>query len=217
MGDSSMMYDGLTVLKTMEKIGILPALAFAQVIMFLVSNDYKTKGFSSIKNNIKKVLYISCILVGVFTLTFCIWPSFFLKYVVNKPTANNDFIGYTLPLLALLIICDVVQLILAAALRGGSDVKMVMLSRLAATFFLFIPLSWGISLLPLENLLLKFILLYGSVHMSYALMGLIYIARFKSKRWNDLTIKPATEVPQTKVIKKNPRPTKQQKQLQSTN
>ncbi len=200
--ESALMYDGLTVLKTMERVGILPALAFAQVITYLVSNDYHTASFRHIKNNIKKVLVISCILVGIVTFSFCIQPSFFLS-LLNKPNAYSDFIAYTLPFVALLILCDVFQLILSASLRGGSDVKTVMFARMAATFLFFIPLAYGINLLPIQNILVKFVLLYATVHVSFALMGIIYLWRFKSPYWQDEEIIPAvkdTEKPQEKQV-----------------
>ncbi len=189
---STTMYDGLTVLKTMENVGILPAVAFAQVITFLVSNDIKLKSFKYIKRNIKKVLLISCLLVGLLSLAFCLKPSFFLA-LLNKKNAYSQFIAYTLPFVTVLIMCDVFQLILSASLRGGSDVKTVMLTRLAAIFLFFIPLTYCINLLPIQNMLLKFMLLYSSSHLSYALMGSIYLLRLRSKRWTSIEVIPAVE------------------------
>ncbi len=176
--DSAMMYNGLTVLKTMEKVGLLPAFAFAQVITYLVSNDYKNLSFRYIKNNIKKVLLFSCVLVGLGTLVFCLKPYFFLS-ILNKQSAYSDFIAYTLPFVAFLVLFDVIQVILSGALRGASDVKTVMVARVLGTFFFFMPLSYGIMLLPIENLLLKFILLYSSTHISFGMMSIVYIYRFK--------------------------------------
>jgi Na+-driven multidrug efflux pump len=170
----------------MERIGILPALAFAQVITYLVSNDYKTLHFRTIKRNIKKVLLCACIATMIFTMLFFVWPHFFLK-ILNKPDVYNDLIVYTLPVIALLILFDVLQLVLAGALRGAADVKTVMITRLVVTA-LFIPLSYAISVLPISHLLIKFVLLYASVHISLALMGLMYIIRFKSGTWKKLSI-----------------------------
>ncbi len=184
--NKSIVYESLTVLKTMERIGILPALAFAQVITYLVSNDYKTLHFRTIKRNIKKVLVFACITTMLFTLMFYLQPHFFL-WILNKPDVYNDLIMYTLPIIALLILFDVLQLVLAGALRGAADVKVVMITRLVITA-LFIPLSYGIAILPTSSLLLKFVLLYGSVHISLALMGLIYIIRFKSGNWKKQSI-----------------------------
>ncbi len=186
--NGNMVYESLTVLKTMERVGILPALAFAQVITYLVSNDYKAHKFDIIKNNVKKVLIFACAMAGTFTFIFYLRPHFFL-WILNKPSAYNDLIKYTLPIIALLITFDVLQLILAAALRGAADVKTVMMTRLIIAFLVFIPLCYGISLLPIKSLLIKFLLLYASVHISLAFMGIIYIIRFKSGVWKKQTIK----------------------------
>ena len=182
VADGQLMYDSLTVLKTMERVGMLPALAFAQVITYLVSNDVKIRPFRHVKNTIKKVLYISCCLVGVCTFIFCIKPHFFLS-ILHKEKAYNYLIAYTLPLLALLIISDVVQLVLSAALRGAAEVQTVMTTRLIGTILFFIPLAYGITLLPINNHLYTFLLLYSSIHISYALMSCAYISRFKWGYW----------------------------------
>lgn len=185
---SGIVLDSYSVLKQMEKVGILPALAFAQVITFLVSNDYKTHHFATIKKNIKKVLVVAAIFVGFFTLCFCLKPLFFLS-LLNKQKAFNDFIAYSLPYIALLIFFDVLQLILSAALRGAADVQLVMWARMVSAGLFFVPLSYGLTLLPIDNLLIKFIAVYSSVHLSYALMSLIYIVRFKSGVWKRQSIK----------------------------
>ena len=182
------MLESYALLKQMERIGILPALAFAQVITFLVSNDYKIHRFASIKKNIKKVLALSALLVGLFILLFCLFPEFFLA-LLGKKTAFNDCIMYSLPFIVILIFFDVTQLILSASLRGAADVKTVMWSRMVSVGLFFVPLSYLILQMPLDNLLVKFILLYGSIHLSYALMSLIYVVRFKSGAWRKQTIK----------------------------
>ena len=186
--DGGILVESATFLRQMERIGILPAVAFAQVITFLVSNDYKIHHFASIKKNIKKVLVVSSLLVGLFILLFCLFPEFFLT-LLGKKAAFNDFIKYSLPFIVILIFFDVVQLILSAALRGAADVKTVMWARMVSAGLFFVPLAYLILQIPLDNLLVKFILLYGSIHLSYALMSLIYIVRFKSGAWRKQTIK----------------------------
>lgn len=182
------LFDSYAVLRTMERVGILPALAFAQVITFLVSNDYKIHNFKAIRTNIRTVLVISALLVGFFTFMFCLTPTFFLT-ILGKGKAFNDFIAYTLPYIAILMFFDVLQLILSASLRGAGDVQAVMWARMVVTALFFVPLAYLTSLLPVDNLLLKFILLYGSVHLSYAMMALIYIIRLKSGAWKKQSIK----------------------------
>jgi multidrug resistance protein, MATE family len=183
--EGGLLIESAAFLKQIEKISILPALAFAQVITFLVSNDYKIHHFTSIKKNIKKVLILSALLVGLFILPLCLFPTFFL----GKKAAFSVYISYALPCIVILIFFDVVQLILSAALRGAADVKTVMWSRMVSSGLFFVPLAYLILQMPLDNLIVKFILLYGSIHISYALMSLIYIVRFKSGAWRKQTIK----------------------------
>ncbi len=182
------LFDSYSVLRVMERVGILPAVAFAQVITFLVSNDYKISHFSVIKKNIKKVLILAACFVSFFTALFIFYPHFFLA-LLNKRNAYNDYISHSLWYIALLIFFDVLQLILSASLRGAADVKTVMWARLVATGLFFVPVAYIISMLPMENILMKFILLYSSVHFSYALMGAIYVMRFKSGEWKRQSIK----------------------------
>lgn len=187
LATSSVLFDSYTVLRVMERVGILPALAFAQVITFLVSNDYKIHNFAAIRANIQKVLLISAILVGFFTFMFCMTPIFFLT-ILGKAKAFNVFIAYSLPYITILMFFDVLQLILSASLRGAADVQAVMWARMVVAGLFFIPLAYIIAMLSIDNLLVKFILLYGSVHISYAMMGLIYLIRFRSGAWKKQTL-----------------------------
>lgn len=184
---SHVLFDSFVVLRQMERVGILPAVAFAQVITFLVSNDYKIHNFTAIRKNIRKVLIISALLVGFFTFMFCMQPRFFL-HILGKEKAFNDFIAYSLPSIAILMFFDVLQLILAASLRGAADVQAVMWARMVITALFFFPLAYGITLIQTDNLLFKFILLYGSVHFSYAMMSLVYLIRLKSGNWKKQSI-----------------------------
>ncbi len=183
---SHLMLDSYIVLKTMERVGILPAVAFAQVITFLVSNDYKVHPFSSIRRNIRVVLMLAILLVGIATLMFCLWPQFFLS-LLGKEKAFNSYIAYSLPFIAFTILSDVTQLILSASLRGYADVKTVMWTRVSFTLLFFVPFSYGISLIPLENSLLKFMLLYCSAHLNFALMSLVYYLRLRRVQWKNQT------------------------------
>ena len=47
------------VVKDMERLAFLPAIACAQVITFLVSNDYGQGNWKGIKSNLKKVAFLA--------------------------------------------------------------------------------------------------------------------------------------------------------------
>lgn len=183
-----LLYDSFIVLRQMEKVGILPAVAFAQVITFLISNDYKIHKFHTITNNIKRVLFIASISVSIFSVLFYFWPRFFLS-LIGKQAAYNNFIAFSLPFIIILILFDALQLILSASLRGAADVKTVMWSRMIVAGLFFMPLAALIVKVPLDNLLIHFILLYGSIHVGYILMSVIYLIRFRSGAWKEQSIK----------------------------
>jgi Na+-driven multidrug efflux pump len=75
------------------------------------------------------------------------------------------------------------QLILAGALRGAANVKMVMLTRLIIIAFFFVPLSSLLAYMTIESVSLKFLLVYGSFYASNGLMSVVYIYRFRGERW----------------------------------
>lgn len=59
---------------------ILPGIAFAQVVTFLVSNDYKAQNWQRIKVNITRALVLSTGLVLGSLSALLLWPRFFLSF-----------------------------------------------------------------------------------------------------------------------------------------
>jgi hypothetical protein len=49
---------------------------------------------------------------------------------------------------------------------------------------LFIPLSYGISLIPIEDALLRFILLYGTFNVVNCLASIVYYYWFHAGYWH---------------------------------
>ncbi len=89
-----------------------------------------------------------------------------------------------LPMISILALFDLTQVILSGALRGASNVRVVMVTRLVGCGLVFIPLSYLFSILPIENMLLKFILIYGSFYMANGVMSLVYVFWFRRDCWN---------------------------------
>ena len=46
-----------------------------------------------------------------------------------------------------------------------------------------VPVSWMLSRMPIENMSLKFFLIYGSFYLGNGLMSIVYIWRFRGERW----------------------------------
>lgn len=170
------------VIKDLERLAILPAAAFAQVITFLVSNAYGVHDWKGIKANIKKVVFLASLFVFAILLVFSLWPSYFISFFDAKGKFTA-FSARIFPFLSILVFFDLLQLILAGALRGAANVKTVMFTRLAVCILYFVPVSWLLSKLPLENMTLKFLLIYSSFYIGNGLMSIVYIMRFRGQQW----------------------------------
>lgn len=175
------------VVKDIERFMICPALAGAQVITLLVSNDFGSHNWRAIKSNIKKVLFLSSTMVMSLLLIIMIYP----KYIVQFFDKTGDFThlaAAVFPLLGGLVFFDLLQLILSGALRGAGDVKTVMIVRFLVCFLYFMPFSFFASQLPIDNTIMKFTLIYGSFFIGNALMSTLYIVRFNGNRWKKYSI-----------------------------
>lgn len=169
-------------IKDIERFAFLPAIAFAQIITFLVSNDFGNQNWTAIKSNIKKAVFLTSI--GVFCILMVFW--IFLEHVIHFFDRSKEFtplVARVFPILSVLVFFDLLQLILSGALRGAGNVKTVMTVRLLVCLCYFGPISYLITKLPLADETLKFILVYGSFYIGNALMSIIYIKRFRGEEW----------------------------------
>ncbi len=177
-----------SVIKDLERFALLPAIAFAQVVTFLVSNDYGKGDWDSIKNNIKKIAFLSS--MGVFALLFMcsMWPSQIIQMFDFKGEFTS-FAAQAFPVISVLAFFDVLQLILAGALRGAANVHIVMWTRLISCAFFFAPVAFMCSRVQTENTVLKFIIIYSSLYICNAVMSLVYVKRFRGQRWKNKMLK----------------------------
>lgn len=175
-----------SIVKDIERLAFLPAIASAQVITYLVSNDYSQKNWQGIKSNIKKVIFLTSIMVFVLLMVFVVFPESTISYF-DKKGKFTQLAANVLPFLSILVFFDLIQLILAAALRGASDVKMVMYARLVIILCYFIPFSYYLSHLDIENQVLKLFIIYGAYYVGNGFMSMIYIWRFRGETWKNNT------------------------------
>ena len=171
-----------TAIKDMEQLAFVPAIACAQVITFLVSNDFGKKNWDGIYSNITKIVLIAATMVAAILGIFSFWPSVVLTYFDTKG-AFGFFVGQAFPILSILVFCDLLQLIFAGALRGAGDVRTVMMVRLVTCTCFFAPVAYVLSILPIDNLLIKFILIYSSFYVSNGIMSLLYLYRLQGEAW----------------------------------
>ena len=59
--------------------------------------------------------------------------------------------------------------------------------RFMGTRVFLMPISYGLSLLPLENTMIKFILIYSSFYVGNGIMVIIYLLRFRSESWKTIS------------------------------
>jgi len=170
------------VVQDMERFAILPAIAGAQVITFLVSNDVGAEKWDNIKVNIKKMVFLCSLLVFCTLILFAMFPKPIIS-IFDKKGDFTDFAAQAFPIISVLAFFDVLQLILAGALRGSGNVRTVMVVRLLATIFFFIPASYILSHMPIADPVTKFVMVYGSFYLSNAVMSWFYIRRFRSGKW----------------------------------
>ena len=187
-----MVIAGFNVICDMEQLAFVPALALAQVITFLVSNDYGIRNWMAIKNNTKKVMFLSSIMVLSILVVFSVYPRFIVNFVDRKGSFTQ-FTVLAFPALSIFVVFDVMQIILAGALRGASNVKTVMLTRLFVTLLVFVPLSYFFANSSIANPVIKFILVFGSYYISNGVMSIIFVYRFRRDAWKSQILNKQTK------------------------
>ncbi len=176
------------VVKDMERFAFLPAIAFAQVITLLVSNDCGSQNWEAIKSNIKKICLLSSVSVFSILLFFSWNPTPIIRFF-DKKDEFTSMAAYVFPILSVLVFFDLIQLILSGALRGAGNVRVVMYVRLAVCLGYFVPLSYMFSNMQFQSEALKFILVYGSFYFGNALMSIAYINRLRGQAWKGPSLK----------------------------
>jgi Na+-driven multidrug efflux pump len=170
------------VVKDMERFVFLPAIAFAQIITFLVSNDAGMKNWDGIKANIQKVLLLASGIL-IIILSFFIYQRTQIIYFFDKKGEFNALASQAFPILSIFLLFDLLQLILSGALRGAGNVRIVMIVRFVTCFCYFIPISYLLSTWNFQDDVIKLVLLYGSFYVGNALMSIWYIRRFRGEGW----------------------------------
>jgi len=168
--------------KNLEHLGYLPVMASAAVITFLVSNSLGAKDVEGAIANIKKVLILSLVTTIPLFFILCSKPHICVR-IFDLKNEFSDLAAAVLPMISILSIFDLLQIALAAALRGAGDTKTVMYGRAAACGLFFFPVSWFLSNLPIKNTALKFILIYGSFYVATGIICCIFLKRFTSNKW----------------------------------
>lgn len=175
-----------TLVRDIEQFAFAPAIAFAQVITLLVSNDVGLRRWHAVTNNIKKVLTLATVSVGLL-LCICVCKPTLLIALFDRKAAFTVFASTALPIMSVLAFFDVWQLILAGSLRGACDVRTVMLTRVCVFGGLVVPASWFIAHIPGLTDLVRFIAIYATFYCGDGIMSIIYIRRLRSGAWKQMS------------------------------
>ncbi len=168
--------------KDIERFAFLPAIAFAQIITFLVSNDVRLQKWQDIKSNIKKSIFLASVVVGLM-LCLCYYGLHTIITFFDCTQGITPIVTRVFPMMSVLVFFDLLQLVLSGALRGSGNVRLVMMVRLMICLCYFGPFSYILAQLPLQDQTMKFMLVYGSFYIGNALMSLLYIQRFRGQDW----------------------------------
>ncbi|MFH1832463.1 MAG: MATE family efflux transporter [bacterium] len=170
------------VVKNLERCAFFPAIAFATVVTFLVSNRLGAKDFEGAKNNIKKILLMTFISAGITLTIMCVYARFFVG-LFDPKNQFTDFGVAVLPMISLLVVFDIVQLIFSGALRGAGDVKSVMWVRLVVVGLFFFPSSYIAAHLPIQNHNIKFVMIYGCYYITTGIMSIVLFKYITRNTW----------------------------------
>lgn len=181
-----------SMLKQMERLAFVPAIAFSQIVTFLVSNDLGAGNWDDISANIKKVVYLASIMVGTILMVGSIWPQFFAE---SYGCADEIcyLVSMVFPSLSILVMFDLLQLILSGALRGAGDVQTVMKTRVAVIVCFFIPITYLISWLSFEQVATKMLVTYAAFLIGNGLMSIVYIVRLRQTHWKKQNVRVMDE------------------------
>jgi len=175
------------IVRDMERFAFIPALAFAQVITFLTSNDVGRARWFSVKNNIKKVIFLASAMVAFLLITFSRY-AFSIASFFDKTGTISVIAAQAFPLLSIFVFFDLLQLILSGALRGAGNVYVVMIVRLAVGLLFFGPFSYFfVNYVHIEEFY-KFIALYSIFYISNAFMTIAYLYWFNGDEWKNTQI-----------------------------
>jgi len=172
----------MDVIKNLERFAFIPAIAFAQVVTFLVSNRIGAGDSDGAKHTVKKILILSSISVSILLIIVSVNAEYFIG-MFDHQAHFTSFAAKTLPLISPLVVFDLIQLILAGALRGSGDVRTVMWTRTLCCGIILLPISYLFSHLPSLSDPARFALTYGSFYFNTAIIGFIFLMRIRGRGW----------------------------------
>lgn len=168
---------------TLEALSLVPAVAFAQVVTLLTTNDYGAQNYARLKSTVKRIVLLSALMMAGILCALNFGLAEKIISLFDKQNAFTLFASQAFSIIGVLIFCDLLQLVLAGALRGTGNVQVVMWTRVLMAIGLFIPLSYAVSLIPFENPLWRLVALYATFNIVNGCAGVFYYWWFHTNRW----------------------------------
>jgi Na+-driven multidrug efflux pump len=160
------------VVKDLEQIAFIPALAIASACTILVSRQWALGEIRLVGHTIVRSCILGCSVVGLLVIILSLWARFFIAFF-DIQRICSDYAAYALASVSVLVIADVIQLILAAALRAIRQTATVMIVRLTAIIVFMMPLSYaGAHYLPASKE--AFLVVFGSFYIAGIAMSTAY-------------------------------------------
>jgi putative MATE family efflux protein len=170
-----------TVIKDIEMLAFVPALACAHVATFLASNYYGQRDWQGFTTTMRRIIIIALVCVAIILCVVCISPEPVIA-LFDRKGAFTRHAASALPVISIFVGLDVVQLLLSAILRGVGDVRTVMMVRVIGSVCCVLPLALLCSYLPFTPFI-RFILIYGSFYMGGGVMSFLYWRRLMGESW----------------------------------
>lgn len=170
-----------TVIKDIEQLAFVPALACAHVATLLASNYYGQRDWEGFSLTMRRIMIIGGVLVSMILFIVCISPESVIA-LFDRKKAFTHHAAAALPFISLFVGLDVIQLLMSAILRGVGDVKTVMMVRVVGSVCCVLPLAWICAHLPFSPFV-RFILIYGSFYVGGGLMSFLYWRRLIGESW----------------------------------
>jgi putative MATE family efflux protein len=171
-----------SVIRDIEALVFVPAIAFAQVVTLLASNEFGARHFDNIKKITKIILALACSMIAILSALFILNAQTIIA-VFDRQHDFTSFASTVFPFTVLFLFFDAAQLLLAGALRGTGNVNVVMWVRVLSALVIFMPLSYGASLFAFANPVVKFIVVDSSFNVVNGLTSMAYLYWFTSGRW----------------------------------
>lgn len=173
--------------KNIERLSYIPAMAFAQIITFIVSNNLGTGEFKTAQRNILKILFLSFLCTYTCLIIACYKSAWLLSFLDPKRNFSASAC-IILKNICPMIFFDLIQMTLAGALRGAGDVKTVMMTRFFACSFVFMPISYLIRKFANFGLETKITMIYGSLYLSTMVMAIVFLMRIRGTAWRQIPV-----------------------------